>query len=320
MYLKVLKIRKIGMIKLKSFKSIWQLVNAFPTENDCIAHLESIRWKNGVVSPFDATSQVYKCKNNRYKCRNTNKYFNVKTNTIFEGTKIPLRQWFIAIYFLTAHKKGISSLQLANDLNITQKSSWFILHRLRHAMKESDFLSDENSTIEVDETFVGGKNKNRHPHKKVKNSQGRSFKDKTPVLGLINREQKTVKCFVISDTTAQTIQPIIFKNITLGANLMSDEWTAYNGLNKHFNHKIVNHSNREFVNGNCYTNTIEGFWSLFKRGILGIYHSTSRKHLQKYADEFSFRYSNRINSSEENFNLFLQQANNKRLTYKSLIN
>lgn len=304
------------MIELKQFKSIVDLLEAFKTEQDCIKHLEAVRWQGNIISPYDTTSTVYKCKNNRYKCRNTNKYFNVRTNTIFGDSNIKLRTWFLAIYIFTSHKKGISSHQLAKDLNITQKSAWFILHRLRNTtLDKVQFVGE---VYEVDETFVGGKNKNRHQHKKVANSQGRSFKDKTPVFGILSREDQKIQCYVVADTTAQTMQPIILDNIKQGSNVMSDEWYAYKQLNKFYNHKSVNHGNKEFVNGDCYTNTIEGFWSLFKRGIIGTYHNVSRKHLQKYADEFSFRYNHRKGLTSDNFNLFLQMTVGKRLTYKIL--
>lgn len=223
------------MIELKQFKSIIDLLEAFKTEQDCITHLENVRWQGNIVSPFDQTSTVYKCKNNRYKCRNTNKYFSVRTNTIFGDSNIKLRTWFCAIYIFTSHKKGISSHQLAKDLNITQKSAWFILQRLRNTTLEN--VQFVGNVYEVDETFVGGKNKNRHPHKKVANSQGRSFKDKTPVLGILNRDDKKIQCYVVADTTAKTIQPIIFDKIQQGATVMSDEWWAYNNLNKFYNHK-----------------------------------------------------------------------------------
>jgi len=306
------------MLELKQFKSIFDLLESFKTEQDCIDYLEIIRWQGNIISPYDVNSTVYKCKNNRYKCRNTNKYFNVRTNTIFGDSNIKLRTWFLAIYIFTTHKKGISSLQLAKFLNTTQKSAWFILQRLRNTTLEK--IQFSGNTFEVDETFVGGKNKNRHPNKKVTNSQGRSFKDKTPVLGILNRENQKIQCYVIEDTTAKTIQPILLNNIKEGATIMSDEWWAYNNLNKLYNHQIVNHSNKEFVNGDCYTNTIEGFWSLFKRGIIGTYHNVSKKHLQKYADEFSFRYNHRKDLTSENFNLFLQMTTGKKITYKALTN
>jgi len=141
----------------KDFKSILELIQAFPDEQSCIDHLEAIRWDGDVVSPFDADSKVYNCKGNKYKCKETGKYFNVKTNTIFDNTKLPLQKWFLAIWLVTGHKKGISSLQLGRDLDITQKSAWFMLGRIRQCFGlDNDQLEGE---IEADETFVGGKTK-----------------------------------------------------------------------------------------------------------------------------------------------------------------
>jgi transposase-like protein len=146
-------------------KSILDLIKAFPTEQDCINHLEELRWNGNVVSPFDPTSKVYKCKNNRYRCKNTGKYFNVKTATLFDNTKVELQKWFFAIY-LTSHSKGISSMQLAKDLDVTQKTAWFMLQRIRNCFGITD-NNQLDSEVEIDETYVGGKNKNRHKNKKV---------------------------------------------------------------------------------------------------------------------------------------------------------
>lgn len=307
------------MFNLKSFSSILDLIKLFPTEQACITHLENVIWNGNVVSPFDKNSTVYKCSKNRYKCRTTNKYFNVRTGTMFENTKIPLQQWFIAIYLFTSHKKGISSHQLAKDLNVTQKTAWFMTQRIRFVIQTETYTAFSGA-VEVDETFVGGKNKNRHAHKKVANSQGRSFKDKTPVVGILSRDTKKVICEVVADTKAGTIQPIILSNVEHGSTLHSDEWHGYTGLSKFYNHEVVNHNSKEYVKGNCYTNGIEGFWSLFKRGLFGIYHQVSKKHLQKYADEFTFRYNHKNDGIQDNFNLFLQMAATKRLTYETLIN
>jgi transposase-like protein len=171
------------------FNSILDLLEAFPDEQSCIDHLEALRWKYGAVSPFDSASKVYKCKGNKYRCKNTGKYFNVKTDTMFDNTKIELQKWFLAIYIVTSHKKGISSLQLSKDIDVTQKTAWFMLQRIRNCFGISDNDQLDND-VEIDETFVGGKNKNRHTDKKVENSQGRSFKDKTPVLGMIELKGK----------------------------------------------------------------------------------------------------------------------------------
>lgn len=172
----------------KDFDTILDLFEAFPSEQSCIDHLEKLRWDGNVVSPFDSTSVVYKCKGNKYRCKNTCKYFNVKTNTLFDSTKISLRKWFAAIWLVTCHKRGISSLQLSRDIGVTQKTAWFMLHRIRKAFEISDNDNEHlNGEVEVDETFIGGKNKNIHKDKKVEKCQGRSFKDKIPVFGVIQR-------------------------------------------------------------------------------------------------------------------------------------
>lgn len=172
----------------QDFNSILELINAFPNNEVCIEHLEELRWGGVVVSPFESDSKVYKCANSRYRCKNTGKYFNVKTGTIFDNTKMPLQKWFLAIWLVTSHKKGISSLQLSRDIDVTQKSAWFMLQRIRNCFGLTD--NDDNSLgwdVEIDETYVWGKNKNRHYNKKVPHSQGRSSKDKTPVVWMVER-------------------------------------------------------------------------------------------------------------------------------------
>ncbi|WP_026769813.1 IS1595 family transposase [Asinibacterium sp. OR53] len=308
------------MFSATPFKSILELIKAFPDEQSCIDHLERVLWDGTPVSPFDPASQVYKCKNNRYKCKNTNKYFNVKIGTIFEGTKISLQVWYMAMYIFSSHKKGISSHQLAKDLDVTQKTAWFILERLREAMNTESFKEEMEGVIEVDETFVGGKNRNRHHDKKVKNSQGRSFKDKTPVVGLLNREGN-VRCFVVPDTSIESVQPIVRENVKKGSIVISDEWKAYKGLNNDYTHMVVEHGKGQYVNDEGgTTNSIENVWSNFKKGIIGIYHNRpTRKHLQGYADEFAFRYNTRKDSTDGRFNVLLSETKGKRLTYQNLI-
>jgi len=302
------------------FTNLRELIRYFNNEQICREYLEQKRWNGTPTCPHCACRKVYKLtKTKAYRCSNKDckKTFNALTRTIFENSNIPLSSWYIAIYLHTAHKKGISSYQLSKDIGVTQKTAWFILQRIRYAMKEKGFLPSMGGIVEVDETFVGGKNKNRHWDKKVKNSQGRSFKDKTPVLGILQRNSN-IRCIVIPDTKAETIQPIVADSVEMGSTLMTDEWKAYKGLDVIYNHQIVDHGRGQYVNGECYTNGIENFWSILKRGIIGIYHKTTRKHLQLYCDEFTYRYNNRKLTDSERFHLSISQVEG-RLKYKDLI-
>jgi transposase-like protein len=299
-----------------NFQSIIELLKAFSDEQTCINHLEELRWNGNVVSPFDSASKVYKCAGNKYKCKNTGKYFNVRTSTLFDNTKIELRTWFLAIYLVTSHKKGISSLQLHRDLNVTQKTAWFMLQRIRNCFG-IDSNTQLDNEVELDETYIGGKNKNRHENKKVDASQGRSIKDKTPVFGMIERDGKLI-AKKVENTQSETLTIEAIKSIKESAKVYTDEWLGYKGVSRIYDHSVVKHNEHQYVNGRIHTNTIEGFWSLLKRGIFGIYHFTSKKHLQKYVDEFVFRYNSRETKENERFDLLLANTGH-RLTYKSLI-
>ena len=299
------------------FNTILDLLKAFPDEQSCIDHLESLRWINGnVISPFAPSSKVYKCANNRYRCKDTCKYFNVKTSTLFDNSKIELQKWFLAIWLVTSHKKGISSIQLSKDIGVTQKTAWFMLQRIRNCFG-FDNDNDLSNEVEVDETYVGGKNKNKHNAKKIEGTQGRSIKDKAPVFGMVERGGKlNAKC--VDDVTIRTLTTEIVRYVN-DATVYSDEWLGYNALKRIYDHQFIKHGAGQYVNGRVHTNTIEGFWSLLKRGIVGIYHFTSVKHLQKYVDEFVFRYNTRNASEVSRFNLLLSNTAN-RLTYERLIN
>lgn len=245
------------------------------------------------------------------------KYFNVKTATLFDNTKIELQKWFVAIYLITGHSKGISSIQLSKDLDVTQKTAWFMAQRIRNCFGILNDGELENE-VEIDETYVGGKNKNRHANKKIKGSQGRSHKDKSPVLGMIERGGDLISKKV-KDVKGDTLTPEVIKAVKESAKVYTDEWLGYNGLLRIYDQSFVKHNQGEYVNGRIHTNTIEGFWSLIKRGIFGIYHFTSKKHLQKYVDEFVFRYNFRGGNTQMKFNELLSNTGH-RLTYKELIN
>lgn len=300
-----------------NFKSILDLVKAFPDEKTCIDYLAEMRWNGQVVSPFDETSKVYITKRG-YMCKNTGKYFNAKVGTIFEDTKIPLIKWYMALFLFSSHKKGISSHQLAKDISVTQKSAWFMLHRLRYAFDHPNFKAAFDGITEIDETFMGGAEKNKHVNKKTKSTQGRSTDTKTPVLGMRDRVSGQVKAFAVPNTKSDSLMPLIKKSIKEGSIVITDEFRTYDILGWKYRHGRVNHSAKEYVNGMFHTNGIENFWSHLKRGVDGIYHWVSVPHLQAYVNEYALRFNTRKMTTAGRFDLVLSNVAG-RLTYKQLI-
>jgi transposase-like protein len=304
---------------LPEFKSIFDLIKAFPTEQSCIDHLEKLSWNGNPVSPFNAESKVYKCAGNKYKCKITGKYFNVRTNTIFDNTKIPLQKWFLALYVFSSHKKGISSHQLAKDISVTQKSAWFLLHRLRYAFDHPNFKKTVGNVVEIDECGIGGQSYYKHANKKTKNVEGATISNKTSVIGLKERGGNVI-AKVVADRTKETLLPIVYECVDKDSVLMTDELVSYQSLGNHFEHYTVNHSAKEYVNEMAHTNGIENFWSHLKRGIDGIYHSISVEHLQSYIDEFTLRFNTRKFGTQMRFDFILSAISGKKLTYQKLIN
>ncbi|MDH1883172.1 IS1595 family transposase [Empedobacter sp. GD03797] len=303
------------------FKSIIDLIDTLKTDDDCRLLLESLRWNNEPVCPHcgSQSHKHYQLKNRGhfnglYKCRDCKSRFTITVGTMFESTHIPLRKWFMAIYLFASNKKGISSIQLHKFINVTQKTAWFMLSRIRYNFaQDTDFMFDTDT--QADETYVGGKTRNKR-YKQVANTQGRSLKTKKPVFGMIS--EGSVYTRVIPNAKGSTLKDIIHNHVAEGSTLITDGWKGYKGLNDYYKHEVIEHNKGIYTKGKYHTNSIECFWSQLKRGIIGIYHYVSFKHLEGYCNEFTFRYNTRTLSDGERFNEVLKIIG-RRLKYKDLI-
>lgn len=296
--------------------SLYDCFEQFPDEQSVIDHFRAIRWKNGEFCPLCGHDKIYHFSDNRtHKCGSCRKRFSIKVGTIFEDTKLPLRKWFAAIWLITSHKKGIASTQLAKNLKITQKTAWFVLHRLRHASKTKSFNKPLEGEVEFDETYTGGKETNKPISKRKTGQQG--GKGKATVFGMLERGGE-LRAQHVENLTGKTIKRIVDANVDPKANLMTDEAAAYGRLDGSYKRHSVNHSDSEYVrNYFCHINGIEGAWSLFKRQVNGTHHWISKKHLQAYLDEMCYRFNRREMTEGSRINDFLGRVSG-RLTYKTL--
>jgi transposase-like protein len=299
-----------------AFKTLTEFTDYFCDEETCRQHFTAIRFRNGEYCPHCGHTAIYTFKDGkRYRCADCKQDFTIKTGTVFGESKLPLRKWFMAIYLLSTTGKGISSVQLAKHVGVTQKTGWFMDHRIRKAMKQNG--GQLFGRVEADETFIGGLSKNMHKAKRETAITGTGGKDKMPVFGLRSRDGE-VRAKVVESVGRETLHKAITENVAKGETIYTDQWVAYRGL-VGFKHSFVNHSEKEYVNGDCHTNGIESFWALFKRGYHGVYHHMSKKHLQRYVNEFTFRVNRRTETMQTIFSELVKNiSETSQLPYKEL--
>jgi transposase-like protein len=295
------------------FNTVLELLKALPDEQAAIDHFRSVRWKHGAWCPYCGSTRVYHFKDKRnHKCGDCRKRFSIKVGTIFEDSNLPLRTWMLAVWYITSHKKGIASTQLAKDLGVTQKTAWFIMHRLRHAARTRSFNRPLRGTVEVDESFVGGRDRNMPIQK-------RGLKKKAIIIGMLERGGELR---VTGVEHLREVAEVVEGHVQRGANLMTDEMAPYKRLGRDYAHEFVTHSRGEYGRGGpggVHVNSIEGYWSLLKRQIYGIHHWVSAKHLGRYVDESVWRYNRRERGESQRFDELLAVVSGQRLKYDELI-
>lgn len=305
------------MVDFSQFDSLVTLTMHFNNEAICRSAIVETRWGVGeeqdVVCPYCGEHHCTSRKDGRFRCNKCKRNFSCKVGTIFEDSNLPLVKWFVAMYLISSHKKGISSCQLARDINVTQKTAWYMLQKVR-SLYAQNTMEPFCGEVECDEVYIGGKEKWKHQSMRTPNTQGRSTKTKTPIFGMMERSSivndkgevefmSYVRAMVVANTKGETLKPIMKRCVEQGSTVFTDKLNAYSGLaNMGYGHRICNHGALQFVcDGAVYTNNIEGFWSHFRRMISGCYHDVSDEHLQSYIDEACFRWNTRKMAESERF-------------------
>ena len=276
-----------------------EAVKKFSNEAEAEAWFLARRWPNGVYCPLCNSNAITERKNRKpmpYHCIPCNKDFSVKTKTFMHASKLPLSKWALGFYLYSTHLKGVSSMKLHRDLGITQKSAWHMAHRIRQTWDNGAWHTD--GPVEVDETYIGGLERNKHESKKRK--EGRGGMGKQAVVGVKSRTSKNVQAVMVPTVSATTLQRAVHEHVENGAMVYSDQNMGYKGIVKHgYTHQSVNHGAKQYVDGIAHTNGIESFWSMLKRRYIGTYHQFSVKHMQRYVDEFAGRHNQRSMDTEK---------------------
>jgi transposase-like protein len=305
-------------------QTLQEAIQYFSNPDVCLDFMVALRWPNGVECPTCGTDRVMFIPTRRtWECREKHprRQFSVKVGTIFEDSPLGLDKWLAAVWMIANDKNGISSYEIHRAIGITQKSAWFMLHRIRAAMQTGTFLK-MSGKVEADETFIGGLSKNMHVARRRKTiTAPGGYSGKAIVMGFLNRGGKgkasTVKATVIPNTQRTTLHGEIRKHVAPGSELFTDAWRAYRGLGTEFVHEFIDHAER-YVRGQVHTNGLENFWSLLKRGLKGTYVNVEPYHLTKYVDEQAFRFNERKDDDAGRFLKALRGTTGRRLTYKQL--